>query len=245
MNPTVGPLGMTCFAVLTSGDCYGRRFLERIRDIDRWRASIAIIGLPSLDFGNQKRVAGPIGDGGELKKAVREKDAVTAPKSCWLENKPRSVIKTVVGRKQTRTPGSVVPYLARSRIAWALKDRNRQIVDRHLKIPSGREIDSIVEDRCFELRQDPTMNTPTAVVEQGRIAVINHYRWRQPFVRTLVIGNRETDLTEIAGAGHAPRRFSRSLYRWQEQADQHTDDGDDDKKLYEGETARMRSSSHG
>jgi hypothetical protein len=64
-------------------------------------------------------------------------------------------------------------------------------------------------------------------------------------VRTLVIRNRETDLTQIAGAGHAPRRFSRSLHRWQEQADQHADDSDDDKKLYEGETARMRSSSHG
>jgi hypothetical protein len=49
--------------------------------------------------------------------------------------------------------------------------------------------------------------------------------------------NAETELLEMVRTLHPPCRLTGCLYRRQEQGNQNTDDGDDDKKFDERETA--------
>ena len=59
---------------------------------------------------------------------------------------------------------------------------------------------------------------------------------REPLLGAVEIEHGQRHLLDLVGAGTASGRFSCRLHRWQEQADQRADDGDDHQQLDQGKT---------
>ena len=66
-------------------------------------------------------------------------------------------------------------------------------------------------------------------------------RLRKSPVSALIVLQCQSQLTNVASALHPTRSFARSLYRWQQQANQNTDDRNDHQQLNQCETLAFRS----
>jgi hypothetical protein len=59
---------------------------------------------------------------------------------------------------------------------------------------------------------------------------------REVFEGDLKIVRGQSQLFEVVGALHPPRRFTSGLYGWQQQPNHHADNGDYDQQLHQRET---------
>ena len=107
--------------------------------------------------------------------------------------------------------------------------------------------DFLVDRGLFEIGEKQNVNGKT-IKRVSMIVVVNYVRIlsaREHFVSELVrnasvgalkVEGGESELLEVVGALHTPRRFARRLNCRKEQADQNTDNGNDDEKLHERKT---------
>ena len=167
MHAAVRPLGMPSRFVFGSRFDDRQRFVDCIWNTRCRRSAVAFVWRPGADFGSQDRIAQSVGDLTERQIAVWVEDSVAAAARDRIVNEPSAEIESIRSRVKMGAAGTVVAGLICFEVGRTRVNRDLQIVDGHLIVPSRPQIDSVVNIILLDEVQYAAVNSPRAVVGGG------------------------------------------------------------------------------